>query len=147
MIGNIIEVDANLMIAHPICDCRRAGSALFDLKAAFPSINHCYIWAILRALGIPELIIMSITAFYGSSRMVVQFNNSDPYYIQVCRGIKQGRPLSGLLFSLCFDPVARRLQRVSLFRLPSLLMSSWTTWPRQQLIGSRFFRARVRSWC
>eukprot|EP00959_Pyramimonas_sp_CCMP1952_P197979 4141088-Pyramimonas_sp.AAC.1 len=53
-------------------------------------------------------------ALYENSRMVVQFNNSDPYYIQLCRGIKQGCPLSGLLFSLCFDPVVRRLQRVSL---------------------------------
>eukprot|EP00959_Pyramimonas_sp_CCMP1952_P144222 3019378-Pyramimonas_sp.AAC.1 len=94
MIDNIIEVDANLMLAHSVCDCRRAGSSAFDLKAASPSIDHVYIWAILRAYGIPEFIRFSIMAFYENSRMVVQFNNSDPYYIHLCRGIKQGCPLS-----------------------------------------------------
>eukprot|EP00959_Pyramimonas_sp_CCMP1952_P469012 9494218-Pyramimonas_sp.AAC.1 len=53
-------------------------------------------------------------ALCGNSRMVVQSNNSDPYYIQLCRCIKQGCPLSGLLLSLCFDPVVRRLQRAPL---------------------------------
>eukprot|EP00959_Pyramimonas_sp_CCMP1952_P301276 6303532-Pyramimonas_sp.AAC.1 len=94
MIDNIIEVDANMMLAHSVCDCRRAGSAVFDLKAAFPSIYHGYMRAILRAYGIPEFIIHSIVALYENSRMVVQFDSSDPYYIHLCRGIKQGCPLS-----------------------------------------------------
>eukprot|EP00959_Pyramimonas_sp_CCMP1952_P434662 9101434-Pyramimonas_sp.AAC.1 len=66
------------MLAHSVCDCRRAGAAMFDLKAAFPSINHSCIWAILRAYGIPEFIINSTMALYENSGMVVQFSNSDP---------------------------------------------------------------------
>eukprot|EP00959_Pyramimonas_sp_CCMP1952_P358453 7505341-Pyramimonas_sp.AAC.1 len=40
---------------------------------------------------------------------------SDPFHAHLMRGIKQGCPLSGLLFSLCFGPVIRKLQEASLF--------------------------------
>eukprot|EP00959_Pyramimonas_sp_CCMP1952_P382986 8024854-Pyramimonas_sp.AAC.1 len=62
MLDNIVEVDSNLTIWSAMCGCKNTGAALFDLKAAFPSIHHMFIWACLRALGIPEFVIAAIIA-------------------------------------------------------------------------------------
>ncbi|CAK0903523.1 unnamed protein product [Prorocentrum cordatum] len=54
MIDNIIGLYANLVIANSLCDQKRAGSALFDLKAAFPSIMHEYTWIVFHSYGALE---------------------------------------------------------------------------------------------
>eukprot|EP00959_Pyramimonas_sp_CCMP1952_P319225 6679588-Pyramimonas_sp.AAC.1 len=33
------------------------------------------------------------------------------------RGVKQGCPLSGVIFCICFDPIIRRLQQLA-FKIP-----------------------------
>ncbi|CAK0884647.1 unnamed protein product [Prorocentrum cordatum] len=120
MLDNIVEVDSNLTIWSAMCGCKNAGSALFDLKAAFPSIHHMFIWACLRALGIPEFVIAAIIALYKDCVMYIVFAGSRKHFILVERGVKQGCPLSGIIFSICFDPVVRRLKEIA-YRIPVVL--------------------------
>eukprot|EP00959_Pyramimonas_sp_CCMP1952_P270284 5650087-Pyramimonas_sp.AAC.1 len=66
MLDNILEVDANLTIWSSMYDCKQAGAAMFDLKAAYPSVHHAFIFAALRALGIPEFVVRAISALYSN---------------------------------------------------------------------------------
>ena len=51
-IRNVIDVDIDL---HVKCaeHKEKAVGVLFDFKAAFPSVNHRFIWSVLSWVGLP----------------------------------------------------------------------------------------------
>ena len=83
LVDNIIDLDATLLPSQAMCDMRRTGAALFDLKAAFPSINHACVWGVLRGYGIPEFIVCSIMALYHNSIVSIRFSGSAPYHVHL----------------------------------------------------------------
>jgi len=71
-----------------------------DLKAAFDTVDRSLLYDKMKKLGIREEQINAIRNIYNETSNVVKINNltSEPFWITV--GLKQGCPLSPILFAL-----------------------------------------------
>ena len=85
---------------------------LLDFKAAFPSLNHKYMHSVLKALGLPESILETIRMMYHQHGCNILFDGQSFEGFPIDAGIRQGCPLSPLIFSLVVDVLLRRIQRL-----------------------------------
>ncbi|CAK5271126.1 unnamed protein product [Mycena citricolor] len=85
-----------------------------DQEKAYDKTNHRYLWRTLEKQGIPAKFIATIKALYTGAETVVVINGemSSPYGIT--RGVRQGDPLSCLLFNLAIEPLADLIQNSKL---------------------------------
>lgn len=83
-----------------------------DLRRAFPSVDIDVIPIILRQRGVPTQLINRLSnAALRSRSSLVWFNQKTKYYEQQ-QGVKQGCPISPLLFNLVLDEVVQTLQEI-----------------------------------
>lgn len=87
---------------------------LLDQEKAYDKIDLDYLWKVVRAYNIPEQWIQPVEALYAesSSRVILNGVLSQPFTVH--RGVRQGDPLSCLLFVLAIDPLAEMLRRSEL---------------------------------
>lgn len=87
---------------------------MLDQEKAYDKISHEYLWTMLRRFNIPESFIQSVKTLYNSAETRVMINGflSEPY--QITRGVRQGDPLSCLLFDLAIEPLAASLRASNL---------------------------------
>ena len=71
-----------------------------DFEKAFDSIHRECLWRILRAYGIPQQIVLVIKSFYNNFKCRVENSESS---FDVKTGVRQGCPMSALLFNLAID--------------------------------------------
>ena len=76
-----------------------------DIEKAFDSIHHSFIMRMLERVGFPSEIITAIKLLLEDVHNVPVLSEDTGCKIPVRRGVKQGCPLSPLLFVLCYDPV------------------------------------------
>ena len=83
-----------------------------DFKGAFDKISHTYLLETMKAYGFSETMSKRIFTLYNTATSSVQINGhiSSPFPIRC--SIRQGCPLSMLLFTLCLDPFLRLLDEV-----------------------------------
>jgi hypothetical protein len=76
-----------------------------DFKNAFDNISHTYLYETLRGHGFSEGVIGQIQAMYRDATAAAQINGhgSRPFPIQC--GIRQGCPLSTLLYAIALNPL------------------------------------------
>ncbi len=81
-----------------------------DQEKAYDKIRHEYLWATLEACKLPHHFIKMVKALYGNAFTKVAINGflSEPF--KVSRGVRQGDPLSCLLFDLAIEPLACKLR-------------------------------------
>jgi hypothetical protein len=99
----------------------RGGIILLDFKAAFPSISHTYLHKVLSALGLPDYVCTAVKNLYCNHHCLINFQNIQKDGFDISAGIRQGCPLSPLIFALVIDLVLRRIKR----RLPSALIKAF----------------------
>ena len=95
------------------------GLISLDQEKAFDRVEHLYLWRTLEAFGFGPGFIAMIKALYGDIDSVLKVNGvlSAPFDIR--RGIRQGCPLSGMLYSLAIEPLLHRLRaELSGIRIP-----------------------------
>ena len=80
-----------------------------DTQKAFDSIDHDFLLALLGHVGFPNWIVNLVRALLTNVRVNPIFGGSTSVWIGIFRGVKQGCPLSPLLFALAFDPLLVRL--------------------------------------
>ena len=68
-----------------------------DLKNAYDSVNHQILFNRLRAIGIVEEIINTISKFYSNAKMRLSIEQQP---LNVNRGVLQGSILSPMLFNI-----------------------------------------------
>ena len=83
----------------------------FDFAAAFPSLEHAFMRAVIRAAGFPRWLRNFIDALYRDNRSVIALAGGRFRGFIATRGVRQGCPLSPLLFAVCSDILVRRLTR------------------------------------
>ena len=110
MLMNIIDVDTAAQTISIKSNC--GAVILFDFKAAFPSMDHSFIWHTLRVGGIPSKFISAIQALYKHNHHQLRLDGQLYDGPTVRSGVRQGCPLSGLLFSICVDVLLLRLSDV-----------------------------------
>lgn len=109
MINNIIDIDYEAMtvsLKHP-----KGTLLLFDFRAAFPSVSHRFLINSLQALGLPEHAITLIKSLYHRNTCKIAFKGTQYEGFEMQCGVRQGCPLSPLLFAACVDILLRVLHK------------------------------------
>ncbi|KAG8174080.1 hypothetical protein JTE90_005172 [Oedothorax gibbosus] len=86
--------------------------ALIDLKKAFDSIDHMAIRQSLIAIGIQADFVDYIGRLYREAPTKLSFKGYESKSIHPARGVRQGDPLSPLIFLLVFDNILRAIPEV-----------------------------------
>lgn len=81
-----------------------------DQEKAYDRIRHDYLLTTLTSFNLPPLFVNTVKSLYESAYTKVAINGflSSPF--QVTRGVRQGDPLSCLLFDLAIEPLACALR-------------------------------------
>ena len=91
-------------------------SAFIDFRKAYDSIDRSNLWKALRSFGVGGDILDTLIAMYTDVRMRVRLGGEMGTEFESAQGVKQGDPLSPLLFGLFID----RFEKVLAENLPDL---------------------------
>ena len=80
-----------------------------DIHKAFNSISWPFLFEVLRCFGFSEIFIGWVAAIFDSARISVLIDGSPHGYFPCSRGVRQGDPISPLLFCLVEDFLSRYL--------------------------------------
>jgi len=83
--------------------------ALIDYNKAFDSIDHNFLIKALRNQGVPESYIQIIKQLYANNKTRI-ITDIEGDYFEVRKGVKQGDPLSSVLFNCALEEVFRNLK-------------------------------------
>ena len=98
------------MVPQIVLLCVYAPLILFDFAAAFPSIGHRFLLALLQWLRVPSGLLRLLKSFYSEA---VGLGSSGRELFLILAGVLQGCPLSGSLFTLAVDGFLRAMQRLA----------------------------------
>jgi len=71
---------------------------------------HTYLLTILKIYGFSEGFIERIQTMYENATLVVQVNGHISTPIPIQCGVRQGCPLSMIIFALCLNPLRHYLE-------------------------------------
>lgn len=112
--NNIFQATLSLKdrIAQLIRQKQRAKLISFDFDHAFDRVRHTFLHRTMCSLGINRDFVGLIARIsrLSSSRLLVNGHLSRAFPIQ--RSVRQGDPMSSLLFVLYLDPLIRKLEQV-----------------------------------
>ena len=93
-----------------------------DQKKAFDNVDHGYLINTMRAMGFGELFLCHLQLLYSGSASLIKVCGSLTSPFSFEKGIRQGCPLSGLLYSIAIEPLLNKLRsniNKSGFKLPN----------------------------
>ena len=108
MLDNFVELES---YALELAATTLSSSAivLTDFSQAFASLSWDFMFLTLQHMGDPANIITAIRLLYADAEHQLVLGRSVYPGFQVLAGIKQGCPLSALLFCIALDPFVRAL--------------------------------------
>ena len=74
-----------------------------DFEKAFDSIDHCFLFSVLKSLGFGPDFIQWVKTLFKNSESCVMTNGFSTGYFALERGTRQGDPLSAYLFILALE--------------------------------------------
>jgi hypothetical protein len=83
---------------------------LLDQEKAYDRIHPTYLEAVLERFGFPQQVIQCIVGLFFSTNISLNINGYISNPIAQGRGLRQGDPLSPLLFNLAFEPLLCTIQ-------------------------------------
>ena len=110
---NVLDVDFEAMkvsLKHS-----RGAIVLFDFASAFPSISQDYMWEVLENIGLAPGPLQAIKSLYTNNVHFVKVKSCIFPSFTATSGVRQGCPLSPLLFAVVVDVLLRRLQGKIIF--------------------------------
>lgn len=104
-------LEHNFVLQEVIEDARRRGEevcvAWLDLANAFGSVPHPHIFGCLRLLGLPEQMLDVVMDLYDGARTRTMTPEGPTDPVTIKSGVKQGCPLSPIIFNLAMEPMIR----------------------------------------
>ncbi|KAI3353065.1 hypothetical protein L3Q82_019630 [Scortum barcoo] len=99
-----------------------------DLEKAFDRVPRGILWGVLHEYGVREPLLRAVRSLYDRSRSLVRIAGSKSDLFPVHVGLRQGCPLSPVLFIIFMDRISRRSQgpegvRFGNHRISSLLFA------------------------
>ena len=110
MLSNVVDLEMEAMRLSLTAPA--AAVVLFDFRAAFPSMSQQFLLRILGALGLPDFVLHFISSLYDDNRCSINVSGKAFAGFAMRAGIRQGCPLSPLLFAIVMDILLRRLARL-----------------------------------
>ena len=104
MTDNIFEIETTALV-HVACAPQESGILLTDIAAAYPSVNHSWIFSVIETFSV-----VFLRNIYRDSVTHVEFAGAERGQFLMARGVRQGCPASGFLFAMALDPIFRWLQ-------------------------------------
>lgn len=104
-----------------ICKYSNVGLGIvsLDQEKAFDRVDHTYLFSTLKAFGIGEGFWSQVGLLYKGAHCMVKIGAGLSRPVHVPRGIRQGCPVSGQLYSLAIETLLCRLrERLSGLSLP-----------------------------
>ena len=96
--------------AHPVHMC------FVDLEKAFDRVPRGALWGVLREYGVTAPLIRAVRSLYDRCQSLVRIASSKSDSFPVRVGLRQGCPLSPILFIVFMDRISRRSQVMEGFR-------------------------------
>lgn len=104
--------------AHPVHMC------FVDLEKAFDRVPRGTLWGVLREYGVPGPLIRAIRSLYNQSESCVRILGTKSSTFPVGVGLRQGCPLSPVLFVVFMDRISRRSRGEESVRFGDLRIAS-----------------------
>lgn len=82
-----------------------------DLRKAYDSVSHEGLWTTLRAMHISDHFIALLQSAYSDNTTQIITPHGLTDNVTITRGLRQGCPLSPLLFILLLEPLLQRMAR------------------------------------
>lgn len=93
-----------------MCNNIDVGILSLDQEKAFDRVDHQYLFKVLEAFGFGEKFRKMIKLLYNNATCMVKIAGGLSVPVKVQRGIRQGCPLSGQLYSLAIEPLLCKLR-------------------------------------
>ena len=108
---------ANLVIHS--CAVKGVNGAIvsLDQEKAYDRVMHDFLWKTLDKLNFPTRFTGLIRTLYESARTTVMINGVQSPKFDIIRGVRQGDPLSCLLFNLAIESLACMIRKANLHGL------------------------------
>ena len=87
-----------------------AAFIFLDQEKAFDRVNHNFLYKTMAAFGIGETFIKWVSTIYSNATSVLSINGFFSDKIALKRGVRQGCPLSALLYVLVIEVLAIQLR-------------------------------------
>ncbi|KAJ0002705.1 hypothetical protein NQD34_007854 [Periophthalmus magnuspinnatus] len=87
------------------------GLLSIDQQKAFDRVDHNYLFKTMGAFGFPTKFISWMETLYEGATVLLRVGGGLSRPVEVKRGIRQGCPLSGMLYVLAIEPLLRKLSR------------------------------------
>jgi hypothetical protein len=82
---------------------------LLDQEKAYDRVHPQYLKACLDKYGFPQPLVVSIISLFFGTSLCINVNGFLTAPISQDRGLRQGDPLSPLLFNLAIEPLLRAI--------------------------------------
>ena len=120
MTDNIVEIETTAL-AHVACAPQDSGVLLTDFAAAYPSVNHSWMFSVHENTGLLGFLCRFLRSIYRDIITHVEFAGAQRGQFLTARGVRQGCPASGFLFAMAFDPISRWLLETNIPKNPDNL--------------------------
>ena len=104
-------IGENIRLISDIIEQNKEGMILFlDFEKAFDSLEWDFLFKVLNTMNFGPSFLNWIQTFYTNISSCVVKDGYSSEFFSLQRGVRQGCPLSGLLFVLAVEPLAHQIR-------------------------------------
>ena len=116
-----------------------------DQEKAFDRVNHNFLFKTMKTFGIGDTFINWVKTIYSNATSILNVNGHFSEKIPLHRGVRQGCPLSALLYVLVIEVLAIQLRlnpNIVGFKIGGEKLSAYTTWTIQPSSSNKIVVSR-----
>lgn len=106
--GRLITSNTNFLIQatdYFSIEQIKATITMLDSEKAFDLVEWVVLFAILRKFSFPDSFVLMLRTLYSGAKASIMINNMSAGDISINRGLRQGCPMSPILFALFIEPL------------------------------------------